>query len=145
MTQAEKRSLIVFTIAYIALIIAMAIIAGLFHIQANSALRTLVVLGAGIIAAESFTKSTQRAPRPEESRRLALYCLLLIITMALIFIAVATIIADIPWLATLAQMNSKAQLMLGGLLIFITLIYYAILRFCFGYLARKRAAKYPTP
>ncbi|GAA3955240.1 ABZJ_00895 family protein [Allohahella marinimesophila] len=131
-----KKYLLRFTVAYVVLLIAIAIVLGYFERESNTGANMGALMGAALLAVSKFISDHKRPPDAREKRILVMSSFLasLVVSVALFILSVMLAGGT----ATLESLNSIPTTILLGVIAFVCLLNLVVLWLVYGYMARKQ-------
>ena len=135
-----NRYIFKFSIAYFVGIIALAVILHVFELEHNSGASIAVLIGAAMYCVGKFIEENKRIPNKSEKSKMIWFSLLASWLISIIQLFIIVLIVDgAPILAELSSLIEKLNItIITGIVIFVSLIYFAILSWSYGSLAEKQ-------
>lgn len=135
-----NRYIIKFSIAYIIGLVALTVVFYFFEFSLNSGMSAAILLGAAMYAAGTFVEENKRVPTKIEKSKLVWLSLVISwtisITLSMVFLL---IMGGMEVLIELLYLGGEQNIViLIGALLFVSLLYFLALSWCYGGFAKKQ-------
>ncbi|WP_444916564.1 ABZJ_00895 family protein [Microbulbifer sp. JMSA003] len=126
-----------FAAIYLLLLVGMAIVLSILEIDSNSGATMGALMGSAMATAIKFVQDNKRPPTKSEKNRLALISLLASWIVSLLLMSIL-LLAGSPGAEILESIKSVNLMIIITIVVVLSLIYFLVLSFSYGYLAKKQ-------